>query len=49
MSKEALSVCHSKKSLSVQGHALWHENAPATFQWLINQLTRDLDGCGWLR
>ena len=21
------------------------KNAPATFQWLINQLTRDLDGC----
>ena len=43
--EEALSICHSKRSLSVQGHALWHENAPATFQWLINQLTGDLDGC----
>ena len=31
--------------ISVQGHAIWNENAPATLQRMVNKLVRDADGC----
>ena len=44
-SKGDLSICYTRRIVSVQSHAVWNENSPATFQRLVNSLISNLAGC----